>query len=281
MSLFVLARRFVAGEEVGPAIRAVRELNQSGMSASLNLLGEHVSTKEDVLRSTAEYLRLFDCIAESGVEANVSLKLTQLGLDIDPNLCYDQVSGILEHPSSVGNFLRLDMEGTPYTQRTLDMFFRLFGGHQNVGVVIQAYLHRSEADIRQLNQARARVRLCKGAYKEPPEMAIQRIPEIRARFLELAGSLLADGAFSGFATHDDELIGGVKTLVREDHAEREKFEFQMLYGIRTATQAGLVREGYKLRVYVPYGTQWAPYFYRRLRERKENIWFVARNLFKD
>lgn len=280
MSLFFLAKRFVAGEELEPAIRVVRGINDSGMSATLNLLGEHVSHREDVMRSAGEYVELFDRIAESGIDANVSLKLTQVGLDIDEGLCFDQVSRILDRASASNNFLRLDMEGSQYTQRTLDMFYRLFQGHKNVGIVIQAYLHRSAADIEELNRVQARARLCKGAYKEPPELAFQPMTEIRANYMRLAKSLIFQGKYTGIATHDDLLIDGVKALVADDRRLREKFEFQMLYGIRPTTQSALIREGYRLRIYVPYGSQWLPYFYRRLRERKENVWFVLKNLFK-
>ncbi len=280
MSLLFLAKRFVAGEELESALRVAGQLNQSGMSVSLNLLGEHVANREDAFRSTAEYIQVYDRIAEAGVDSNVSIKLTQLGLNIDESLCFDQVSKILERAREYQNFLRLDMEGTPYTQRTLDMFYRLFQGHKNIGVVIQAYLFRSEADIDRLNQFQARIRLCKGAYKEPPELAIQKMPQIRANYMRLARRLLKDGNYLGIATHDDILINGVKEFVGRESISRDSFEFQMLYGIRTPTQAALVKEGYRLRVYVPYGTQWLPYFYRRLRERKENIWFVLRNLFR-
>jgi proline dehydrogenase len=280
MAFFFLARRFVAGLDVPSALDAVRRLNEQGILATLDILGENVNEPQHAVRAADAYVALLEEIARAGVGANVSLKLTQMGLDISPELCEENLRRILVQAATCGNFVRIDMEGSAYTQRTLDLFFRVFADYPNVGVVVQAYLHRSEADVRRLIVARARVRLCKGAYKEPPTIAYRRMSDIRRNFLHLAEMLLRDGNYPAIATHDDLLLNAVKAWTTEHRVPPHCFEFQMLYGIRPRTQQELVRQGYTLRVYVPFGTEWFPYFSRRLRERKENIWFVVANLFK-
>jgi proline dehydrogenase len=280
MSLLFLAKRFVAGEEFHAVIPVIQRLNGKGLEATVNMLGEHVKDQSEADRAVKEYVAVLDRVRRNGLRTNVSIKPTQMGLDIDQELCYKNVAQVAEKAAECENFIRLDMEGSPYTQRTLDLFFRLFERYQNVGIVIQAYLHRSEEDIDALNQIKARVRLCKGAYKEPPGVAIQQMDDIRKNFLKLAEKLLTNGHYPGIATHDDILIGGVKRLAATQGIGADRFEFQMLYGLRSAAQEKIAQEGYRMRVYVPYGPEWMPYFYRRLRERKENVWFVVKNLFK-
>jgi proline dehydrogenase len=278
--LFFLAKRFVSGQKIEEAIVAVRRLNQLNITATLDVLGENVSEPSTAEMAVRSYLRTLEAIHESRVQSNVSLKLTQMGLDISRDLCLSNLSRICEKAAGWGNFVRIDMEGSAYTEKTLVLFSGLLHTYQNIGVVIQAYLYRSEADIQQLIAAKARVRLCKGAYKEPPHLAIQPMQEIRKNFKKLAAELLRHGNYPAIATHDDRLISWVKEFVRTEGLRKDCFEFQMLYGIRPETQQQLAAEGYNMRVYVPFGTHWLPYFYRRLRERPENVYFVLRNLFK-
>jgi proline dehydrogenase len=280
MDLFFLARRFVAGTDIGSALEAVRELNNNGLKATLDVLGENVFDKTQAQKAADAYMGVLERIGETGVDSNVSLKLTQMGLDISDEFCYENMTRILKQAEACRNYVRIDMEGTPYTERTLNLFFRLFQNFKNVGIVVQAYLYRSEQDVRRLLDANARVRLCKGAYKEPPSLAYQKMKDIRKNYLKLAEMLLVDGTYPGIATHDDCLIEAVKDWTAQRGIGKDKFEFQMLYGIRPQTQEQLVKQGYNMRVYVPFGTHWFPYFSRRLRERKENVWFVFKNLFK-
>lgn len=278
--LFPLARRFVAGTTIEQAIQAVRKLNQEGISSTLDVLGENVKEKRAAENAVASYLLTLDQIQQSGVSANVSLKLTQMGLDIDRSFCTSNLTRICEKAAGHNIFVRLDMEGSRYTETTLTLFHELFCDHSNVGIVIQAYLHRSRVDLERLNRVKARVRLCKGAYREPRELALQKMSEIRDNFKELASVLLVEGEYPAIATHDDGLISWTKDFVYSHGIGKDRFEFQMLYGVRPETQRQLVRQGYRVRVYVPYGTHWLPYFYRRLRERKENVFFVLRNLLR-
>ncbi|MFI5174910.1 MAG: proline dehydrogenase family protein [Terriglobia bacterium] len=278
--LFRLASRFVAGERVDQAITSVRKLNSKGMTASLDILGENVHDRTTADRAVQAYIGLLGGIHDAGIDSNISVKLTMTGLDIGDDYCLENVSRILEKAGALNNFVRIDMEGSPYTDRTLKLFLQLHKKYPQVGAVIQAYLHRSEGDIDALNAAGARVRLCKGAYREPPSVAIQRMSDIRNNYRKLAEKILTGGVYPAIATHDSSLIKWTKQFVAERGIANDKFEFQMLYGIRKGTQESIVREGYRMRIYVPFGTHWAPYFYRRLRERKENVWFVVSNLFK-
>lgn len=274
------ATRFVAGEEKETAIAAVRELNARGISASLDLLGENVTDRAAAERARGDYVELLRGIADAGVDSNISIKLTMLGLDIEPALARDHLMAILETARETDNWVRIDMEGSRYTQLTLEMFHDVWESCRNVGVVIQSMLRRSEADVERLIGIGARVRLVKGAYLEPAPLAYQDKREVNAAFDRLADRLLDDGQYPAVATHDDERIEHVIEHARERGIERDRFEFQMLYGVRRETQEDLVRRGFRMRVYVPYGDQWFPYFYRRLRERKENVTFVLRNLLR-
>lgn len=278
--LFRVASRFVAGERVEQATVAIQKLNAKGLTASLDILGENVHDQATAERAVQGYLDSLERIHETKIDANVSIKLTMTGFDIDEDYCFDNASRICERALSYNNFVRIDMEGSAYTERTIKLFLRLHKKFSNVGPVIQAYLHRSEKDIDTLNDVGARVRLCKGAYKEPPSVAIQKMSEIRKNFIRLAEKLLTRGVYPGIATHDDQLIDWTKRYVVEQGISNDRFEFQMLYGIRPGTQEAVVRDGYRMRIYVPFGSHWMPYFYRRLRERKENVWFVMSNFLK-
>ncbi len=278
--LTYFARAFVAGERVEDAVKVVRKLNQKGIMATLDFLGENVKDASMAENAANSYIELLDVIAKEGINSNVSLKLTQMGLDIDYKFCLENIRKIAKKAEEKGNFVRIDMEGSFYTQRTLDLFKDVFKDFKNVGIVIQAYLKRSYEDVKELNQLGARIRLCKGAYKEPPEIAFKKMKEIRENFLKISELLFENGNYPAIATHDTYLINRIKEMTKEMNKRPEDFEFQMLFGIRPKTQERIVQEGYRMRVYVPFGTHWLPYFYRRLRERKENVFFVLKNLFK-
>jgi len=275
-----MASSFVAGDTIDEALAAVKRLNDKGITATLDVLGESVKIKEDSDKAVEAYLNLLDAINEAGVESHVSLKLTQMGLDIDTEYCFENMEKIVSRAQKYNNFVRFDMEDSNHIQPTLDIFYRVRQKFDNVGIVIQAYLYRSAKDIEDLNRIQAKVRLCKGAYKEPKEIAIKKMKDIRYNFIKLTQLLFENGLYPAIATHDDKLIQAVKDYVDAHQISKDNFEFQMLYGIRTKTQQQLVAEGYRMRVYVPFGTDWLPYFYRRLRERKENVWFVVKNFFK-
>lgn len=275
-----MARSFVAGETVDEALEVVSRLNEKGIMATLDVLGEGVKDRKTADQAVQAYLDLLDSIHRSGVNSHVSLKLTQMGLDIDVEYCYENMIKIVGKAAKLSNFVRIDMEGSPHTERTLDIFCRLRENFDNVGVVIQAYLYRSEEDIQKLNQIRAKVRICKGAYKEPKEIAIKKMKDIRANFIKLTEMLFRDGVYPAVATHDDKLIRWVKDYTTAHQIPPDRFEFQYLFGIRNKTFQKLAEEGYRVRCYVPFGTHWIPYFYRRLRERKENVFFVIKNFFK-
>jgi proline dehydrogenase len=276
------ALRFVAGETAEQAVRVVAALNANGITASLDHLGENITRPEEARAAADSYLQLLGLIRRTGVNSNVSLKLTQMGLDIDEDLCYDNVCRILDRARELDNFVRLDMESSAYTDRTLDMFRKLWneGNYRNVGVVLQAYLYRTEGDVREMNSMGARVRLCKGAYNEPEEVAYPRKADVDANYARLARLLLREGNYPGIATHDERLIAHVKKFAASEGIDSAKYEFQMLYGVRREMQVDLVRQGYNMRVYVPYGHEWYPYFMRRLAERPANVVFVVGNLIR-
>ena len=275
------AWRFVAGETLQDAIRAVREANSHGIRGTLDLLGENAQSQEDARKATAEVLAMLDTLCAERVDCNVSVKLTQLGLDVGDEFCYENLREIVNRARLLEYFVRVDMEGSAYTQRTIDIVLRLRKELENVGVVIQAYLYRSEQDIRDLLAARTRIRLCKGAYLEPETVAFKKKQDTDANFVKLMKILLDSGLYHGIATHDDAMIGATKQYANLRSIPKTSFEFQMLYGIRRDLQQGLAREGYNMRVYVPYGSLWYAYFMRRLAERPANLWFILRNLFRD
>ena len=273
-----VARRFVAGETLEDAIEAARALNKAGRSASLDLLGENVSDEAGARSAADGYLAMFDRIAREKLDANVSLKLTQLGLDLSETLCQELVERIVGHATGLGNFVRIDMEGSAYTQRTVEMTKRVRAKYPGVGTVMQAYLFRAEQDVKDLLSVGCRLRLCKGAYKEPPDIAFPAKADVDANYVKLMKLILPSEIYHGIATHDPAMIQATKDFVRDKNIGRERFEFQMLYGIRTDLQQQLVREGYRLRIYIPFGTDWFPYFVRRLAERPANLVFFLRNL---
>lgn len=277
------ASRFVAGETLDTAVAAVAELAGRGITSSLDLLGESVREEREAVAARDLYLEMLDHMAASGVEVNVSVKLTQMGLDIDQDLCAANLTRILEKAKLVGGFVRLDMEGSDYTQRTLDFFktrlFERFGAH--CGVVIQAMLRRSAADIMDLTALRARVRLCKGAYLEPPTLAFPDKADVDRNYVMLMERLLAEGHYPGIATHDESILRHAVTFVQQNRIGPDRFEFQMLYGVRRDLQDRLRRAGHRLRVYIPFGTQWYPYLMRRLAERPANIAFILGNVVRE
>jgi proline dehydrogenase len=273
-----VARRFVAGETLDDAVEAAREVNRRLQLASLDLLGENVSDEAGAQRAAEGYLAVFDRIAQERLDANVSLKLTQLGLDLSEDLCLELIEKIVAHATNQGNFVRIDMEGSAYTQRTVEIAKRVRAKYTGVGTVMQAYLYRTEQDVQDLLAAGCRLRLCKGAYKEPPEVAFPKKSDVDANYIKLMKRLLPSGIYHGIATHDPAMIEATKDFARERNIKRDQFEFQMLYGIRTDLQEKLVRDGFRVRVYIPYGVDWFPYFMRRLAERPANVAFFLRNL---
>ena len=276
------ASRFIAGETIERAIETARALQSQGLHITLDYLGESVKTLDEAAAATREYVRLMDIIVAAGIERNVSLKLTQLGIDVDRASCVDNLRRILELAARCDFFVRIDMENSPYTERTLDIFETLWEqGYRNLGVALQAYLYRTERDVRRMNELGARVRLVKGAYKEPPAVACQKKEEVRASFITLTRMLLDHGTYPAIATHDPVAIDQACTYAKERGIPPERYEFQLLYGIRRDLQLSLAREGHPVRVYVPFGREWFPYFMRRLGERPANVAFVIRSLVSE
>ena len=278
-----MSSRFVAGTSIEDCLRATRQVNELRMSVSVDNLGENVTNTEEAKHSAELYHQMLDSIADQGLDANVSLKLTHMGLDVDEKLAFDITTGLVQKAAKLNSFVRVDMEGSPYTQKTLDLVHRLHaepGNAGHVGAVIQSYLKRSEADVQKLCAERIRIRLCKGAYKEPPEIAFQDKADVDANYVKLMKILLKSGVYHGIATHDENMINATKDFAQQENIPPEAFEFQMLYGIRRDLQQQIVREGYNMRVYIPFGTEWYPYFMRRLAERPANAMFVLKNLFR-
>jgi len=277
--------RFVAGTEIADAVRATQAINRAGMSVSIDNLGENVTNPEEARHSALLYQQILDAIVANQLNANISLKLTHVGLDVDEKLARDIVSGLVAKSASMNppGFVRVDMEGSPYTQRTLDFvheLHRMPGNTNSVGTVIQAYLKRSESDVAKLLAEGIRIRLCKGAYKEPAEIAFSAKSEVDANYVELMKTLMKSGIYHGLATHDESIVGQAKAFATAEKLPRDSFEFQMLYGIRRDLQQSLVRDGWRVRIYIPFGTEWYPYFMRRLGERPANVLFIARHLLR-
>lgn len=275
-----LARRFVAGETIEGAIEAVRRINAQGMTASLDFLGENVLDRATAVKTTETYIAMLDAIRSSNARSNVSVKLTAIGLLVDADFALGNLTRILEHAQANQDpFVRIDMEGSAVTERTLALFERAFPQYRDVGIVLQAYLKRTPGDVERAVELGARVRLCKGAYKEPPQIALRSMEEIRAQYRRLAEILLVRGTYPGIATHDRRLIDAVKEIAHRDGIAVDRFEFQMLYGCRPSLQRSLAAEGFNMRIYVPFGTHWAGYFYRRVAERRENALFALSSIF--
>ncbi len=277
---FFLAKRFVAGETIDSAMSAVNRLNADGLSASLDFLGEDVLEPAAAIKTRDTYLEILDAINDRGVDSNVSIKLTAMGLLINEDFALDNLLRVVEHAKrNSDSFVRIDMEGSAVCEATLRVFERAFTIHKNVGIVLQAYLKRTPGDVEHAIRLGARVRLCKGAYNEPPEIAYKSMEKIREQYLQLAKQLLTCGTYPGIATHDHRLISAVSDEVKSERLPSDRFEFQMLYGCRPRAQHALIDQGYRLRVYVPFGTHWAGYFYRRILERRENALFALSSLF--
>jgi proline dehydrogenase len=275
-----LSTRFVAGETLGQALAVARTLNAEGITVTLDHLGESVSTLAEAAEARDVYLRTLDAIHSNGIQGNVSLKLTQFGLDLSYEQCLANVDRLVRRAAELGSFVRVDMESSAYTDRTLDLVHTLHGRHGAVGVVIQGYLRRSQADIEKLCAAKIGVRLCKGAYLEPDAVAFVQKSAVDKSYLALARHLLTSGVYPALATHDEIVIRQICEFVTGRQIPRDAFEFQMLYGIRRDLQRRLVAEGYRLRLYIPFGNAWYPYYMRRLAERPANVFFMLRNLFR-
>ena len=272
--------RFVSGEEVEDGLNAVKRVNDEGAIATLDHLGEEVSEAAEAVAATEVYLDALDRINNRGVDTNVSAKPTQLGLKVDKELCEENFTRMIERAAKYNNFVRMDMEGSDCTQDTLDIFYRLRKKYDNVGIVIQTLLRRSEEDIDEILKVGGRIRLCKGAYKEPKEIAFPKRPEVDASFEKLMEKLLKSGIYHGMATHDEKLIEKTKQFAQRNDISKESFEFQLLYGIRTELARQLIKDGYNVRIYIPFGRQWYPYFMRRLAERPANLFFFLKNFFR-
>ena len=277
-----LTTRFVAGENIEEAVAAIREINSDGCSASFDHLNESVSSPQEADGEVKEYRRILARIDDTGINSNVSIKLTQFGLELDPELAYRNARMVVEDGARRGNFVRVDMESSAVTQVTLDIFKRLRDefGLNDVGIVLQSYLRRTYEDAQQMLKIPARIRICKGAYNEPPEVAFPDKKDVDDNYVKVMQLLLSSGVYHGIATHDPKMIDATIDFATREGVGKEKFEFQMLYGIRRDLQRQLARDGYNMRVYVPYGKHWYPYFMRRLAERPANIWFVMKNMFK-
>ncbi len=272
--------RFVAGSTLDEALDACEKVNRDGLMITLDYLGENVTSMDEAAACRDMYMRCIQAIERRGIKGNVSLKLTQFGIDLSEDACRQNVRELVCEAAKNGNFVRVDMESSEYTERTLNLVYDLYAETKSCGAVIQAYLKRSEADIEDLNRRRIRVRLCKGAYLEPPSVAIQDKAAVDRNYVKLAKKLLTDGNYPGLATHDERIIEELLTFVQEQNIPPERFEFQMLYGIRRDLQTRINRAGYRMRLYVPFGEAWYPYFMRRLAERPANVLFIARNLFR-
>jgi proline dehydrogenase len=277
--------RFVAGTQVADAIRAAATVNQFGAGVSIDNLGENVTNIDEARASARLYHDLLDAIAANDLNANISLKLTHMGLDVDEKMAFDIVRNLVTKAARMTpkNFVRVDMEGSAYTQRTLNFVHELHrvpGNAGNVGTVIQSYMRGAEADVEKLLADRIRIRLCKGAYKEPDNIAFQKKSEVDSNYVKLMKVLMKSGVYHGLATHDEAIINEAKTFAKQDGVAADAFEFQMLHGIRRDLQQSLVKEGWRVRVYIPFGTEWYPYFMRRLAERPANVFFIAKNLLR-
>jgi proline dehydrogenase len=277
-----MTTRFVAGEDIETTIAAIRDLNAIGCTATFDHLNEGVRGEAEMAGEVREYKRILARIEETGIRSNVSIKLTQFGLAIDPELAYRNARSVVEEAARRRNFVRIDMEDSAVTQVTIDIFKRLRAEFDldTVGIVLQSYLRRTRADVQDLLRIPARIRLCKGAYNEPPEVAFPDKKDVDENYVACMKLLLTSGVYHGIATHDERMIEATKAYAREQNIGKDRFEFQMLYGVRRDLQEKLAREGYGVRVYVPYGKTWYPYFMRRLAERPANVWFIMKNLFK-
>jgi len=275
-----LARRFIAGGNFEEALEEIRRLNSMNITTTVDVLGENVNSQVEAKAKANSYIDALGKINSTGVNSHVSLKLTQMGLDISDEFCFENVSRILAAALKYENFVRVDMEGSNYTQRTMELVHRWHESFPNMGIVIQSMLLRSEDDVKELNRRKIPVRLCKGAYKEPPSIAFRDKRDVNENYLKLMRILLSEGTYPAIATHDQVMVDATIDYASQNGIGSDQFEFQMLYGIRRSLQQQIAQDGFRMRIYVPFGTHWFPYYYRRLRERKENIFFILKNLVR-
>ncbi|MDR0270511.1 proline dehydrogenase family protein [Paenibacillus sp.] len=276
-----LASKFIAGDTLVEALKEIEKLNGKGIMVTLDHLGEGIKALSEATGYKEEYVRLIDGIAERGVNSNVSLKPTQMGLALDPEACYNNIRAVVSQAAKHNNFVRIDMEDTPFTQATIDIVLRMHAeGLTNVGTVIQAYLFRTEDDVKKLIDTKVNLRLVKGAYKEPGSVAYQQMSEVIDNYKKIIRMHLDQGVYTAIASHDDRVINWVKEYTSKNGISKDAFEFQMLYGLRMSDQELLAKDGYRIRCYMPYGTMWYPYYTRRLAEKPANLWMVLKNMFK-
>ncbi len=274
------ASRFIAGEELKDGIEAAKKLNLNNIEVTMDFLGENTKTEKEAWACAKEITKIMEAIKRENIWGNVSIKLTQLGLDLGEEFCEGVLRFLFDGAKSKNIFVRIDMEGSPYTQKTLNLFYKLYEEYKNIGIVIQAYLYRSYEDVEKIISLGARIRLCKGAYKEPKSIAFPKKSQVNENFIKIMKRLLDSKIYHAIATHDEKMIKATIEYAREKGITKDRFEFQMLYGIRRDMQLKLVKEGFKVRVYLPYGTHWFPYYMRRLGERPANLFFILRNIFK-
>ncbi len=277
--VFIFAKKYIAGERLEDAVKVVKELNAKGIMATMDVLGESISSKKEAEDAKMECLRVLDTINENKLNANLSVKPTQLGLGIDPDFCYTLLSEILEKAKAYNNFVRIDMEDSPYTTSTIELVLRLKQKFENTGIVVQAYLKRTAQDVVEMNKHGMNYRLCKGIYVEPAEIAYKERQEVRDNYLKLLQLMLDNGNYTGIATHDDYLVEGAYKLIKEKNYSRDKFEFQMLYGVKENLRDKINKDGHKIRIYVPYGKQWYAYSIRRLKENPQVAWYIFKSIF--
>jgi proline dehydrogenase len=276
----IFAKRYIAGEKLEDAIRVVKELNAKGIVATMDVLGEAVSTKDESIESKKECFEVLDAINTHKLDANLSLKPTQLGLAIDEKFCFDQLVEILERAKGYNNFVRIDMEDSPFTDSTIAMFSRLKEKYDNVGIVVQAYLKRTLDDIKKLDKIGANYRLCKGIYVEPAEIAYKEFSKVRENYLTILKQMISDGNYVGIATHDDYLVNNAYQILKEEHLSKDKYEFQMLYGVKENLRDRINAAGHKVRIYVPFGVHWYKYSIRRLQENPQMAWHITKSIFR-
>lgn len=274
------ATRFVAGDTIEKAVECIRDLNRRGIMGALNYLGEFENTEQGAAEKTRKLIETLDAIHSSGIDCNLTVKITSLGLDISKEICVANLTKIVEHAKKYNIFVRIEMEDYSHCQQTLDIYKEMRQKYDNVGAVIQGYLYRSEKDIEDLNQYKANLRLVKGAYKESAEVAFPKKADVDRNYEKIIKMHLSNGNYAAIASHDEAIIEKVKQFVKEKNIPKDQFEFQMLLGIRSDLAQKLANEGYRVRIYVPYGTDWYGYFMRRLAERPANVWFVLKNLFR-
>lgn len=277
--VYVFAKKYIAGEKLEDAVRVVKELNAKGILATIDVLGESITTKKEAENAKKECLLVLDTIFKQGLNANLSVKPTQIGLGIDKDYCYELLCEILDHAKTYNNFVRIDMEDSPYTTFTIELVMRLKQKFNNTGIVVQAYLKRTVRDVVEMNKCGMNYRLCKGIYVEPAEIAYKDRQEVRNNYLQILDIMLDNGNYTGIATHDEYLINGAYDLIAKNKYQKDKFEFQMLYGVRENLRDKINADGYKIRIYVPYGEQWYAYSVRRLQENPQLAWYIFKSIF--